>query len=56
MAFYYPAHEAVPVSALPVLNLHVSFHPKRKGPGEQARTGCSEQAVVKKNNISGWCN
>ena len=56
MAFDYPTHEAVPVSALLVFNLPVFFHPRLTGPGEQARTGSSEQAVLKMCNISGWCN
>ena len=39
MAFDYPTREAVPVSALPVFNLPVFFHPRRKGPGEQSSHG-----------------
>ena len=39
MAFDYPVRGAAPVSALPVLNLSVTFHPRQKGPGEQSSHG-----------------
>ena len=52
--FDYPTRVLVHASSLRVLNPFVFFHPRLTGPGEQARTGCPEQTVVRKCNSSGW--